>query len=184
MAKFTGWKKRYSYLDDYKKGLDGKYVYYGRHHILQGGTPKLRNYQWILGLTGALALALFIAGGFLNTGILWSVWYVVLPYALEAVCIFLFLWKAVTLLLEKYPVKSYIYKKTVPWFSPVAWILCVIEGISLIASGICMGVHTELTNLVPAVVYMILKLLTAALCLVFLRMQKGFVWEEDPSEEL
>ena len=88
MAKFKGWKNRYSYLDDYKKGIDGKYVYYGRHYVYQGELP-LNRYKWMLGGVDLFLAALYIAGGFQDAGILWSRWYVVVPYALEVVAVFL-----------------------------------------------------------------------------------------------
>ena len=107
MAKFTGWKKRYSYLDDYKKGIDGKYVYYGRHYIFCGDSRELRIYKWTLGITDILLTALFVIGGLMDGGAIWRAWYVVIPFALEVVALFMLIWKSFSLLLEKIPVKAY-----------------------------------------------------------------------------
>ena len=66
MAKFQGWKKRYAYLDDYKPGIDGKYVYYGRHQILKGGRTDWKNYRWLMGTASAVLLALLVITGFIG----------------------------------------------------------------------------------------------------------------------
>ena len=97
MAKYKGWKKRYSYLDDYKKGMDGKYVYYGRHYIYQGDLP-INQYKWMLGITDILLTVLYVVGGVQDAGIIWSKWYVVVPYAAEVLALFLLIWKSISLI--------------------------------------------------------------------------------------
>ena len=185
MAKhFSGWKKKYSYLDDYKKGLDGTYVYYGRHHVFQGSPEELRRYKWILGITDLLAAALFIGSGIMDGGAIWSTWYVVIPFALEVVTIFLLVWKTITLLFEKNPVKSYIYKKTVPWFQPLSVLLMVFAGLSVLLTGLCMILKSSFVKPTGCIYYMILQLAMAVLAFVFFRWIKRSAWEEDPSEEM
>lgn len=183
MAKYQGWKKRYSYLDDYKKGLDGKYVYYGRHHVFQGTDQQLRRYKWILGLTCLLSAVLFVLGGLMDAGAIWSSWYVMIPFALEVLAIFLLIWKTVTLLFEKHPVKSYIYRKTVLWFKPLGWIIMIVALLSICMAALCMILNPETVKTTGCILYMVLQLAMAALAFVFLRLTGGYTWEEDPSEE-
>lgn len=183
MARFTGWKKRYSYLDDYRKGMDGKYVYYGKHYIFCAGADALRTYKWLLGLADLLVIGLFIVSGLMDAGAIWSTWYTVVPYALEAVCVFIFAWKTISMLLEKVPLKAYIYKKTVPWFRPVCLILAVIALISLCGALICMLVKSAYVKTAGCIIYMVLQLVLAAGCAVFAGVLKKYNWEPDPSEE-
>jgi len=184
MAKFTGWKKRYSYLDDYKKGIDGKYVYYGRHYIFCGDSRELRIYKWTLGITDILLTALFVIGGLMDGGAIWRAWYVVIPFALEVVALFLLIWKSISLILEKVPIKAYMYKRTVPWFRPLAWILIAICLLSLIATLVCMLVHPGEIKTQGCILYMVIKFLSAAAAWAFLWRIGKSRWELDPSEEM
>ena len=184
MAKFTGWKRRYSYLNDYKKGMDGKYVYYGRHYIFKGDSRELTRYKWILGITDVLLAALFVIGGLTDAGAIWNTWYVVAPFALEVICIFLLIWKSVTLITEKVLVKEYIYKKTVPWFRPLLCILTAVCLLSVIAAVVCMLSLPDRVKQTGCILYIVIKVLTAAVAVISLRLQQKNGWELDPSEEM
>lgn len=182
MAKYKGWKNRYSYLDDYKKGMDGKYVYYGRHYIYQGELP-LRSYKWMLGITDILLTALYIIGGLQNAGVLWSRWYVVLPFAAEVVAIFLLIWKSLSLMFEKVPVKAYIYKKTVPWFRPLGLIQAVLSGLSVIGTVVCMAANPQEVRITGCIIYLVIKVLMGVIGVLFANRIRQYPWELDPSEE-
>lgn len=182
-VRFTGWKKRYSYLDDYKRGMDGKYVYYGRHYIFEGTQQELRRYKWILGITDLLLAALFVVGGCLDAGAIWNSWFVILPFMLEAISIFLLLWKTITLMMEKSPVKAYLYKKTVPWFKPCGVILIIACLLSFCMALLCLLLNPELVHLVPCIFYLVIKLVMAGIGYVFLRLTGKASWILDPSEE-
>lgn len=184
MAKFPVWRRRYSYLDDYKKGLDGKYVYYGRHYVFSGDSKDVRTYKWTLGITDIVLAVLFLIGGFLEAGALWRTSYVIVLYAIEALALFILIWKSVSLILEKVPVKAYMYKRTVPWFKPLAWILIVVCLLSLIATLICMQVFPDEVRTQGCIIYMVIKFLTAAAAWVFLRQIGKSSWKLDPSEEM
>lgn len=183
MAKFKGWKNRYSYLDNYKKGMDGTYVYYGRHYIFKGTAAELKKYKWTLGLADLLMLALFIVSGCLEAGVIWRSWYVVVPFAIEAIAVFLLIWKSLTLMMEKNPVKEHLYKKSVPWLKPAACILLGACVISACTTGLCMILNPEGIKLAGCVIYIILKLVMAAGSYLFIRILSGYEWELDPSEE-
>ena len=183
MAKFKGWKNRYSYLDDYKKGIDGKYVYYGRHYVYQGELP-LNRYKWMLGGVDLFLAALYIAGGFQDAGILWSRWYVVVPYALEVVAVFLLIWKTLSLIMEKAPVKAYIYKRTVPWFRPLGIILAVLTAFSVIGTVVCILLHPEEVRVTGCVIYLVTKVLMGCTGVLFANQVRKYEWIPDPSEEM
>ena len=184
MAKFTGWKKRYSYLDDYKKGMDGKYVYYGRHYVLKEGSPSFTGYKWILGIMDFLLTALFVAGGLIDAGAIWRTWYVVAPYMMEVLALFFLVWRSFKLLFEKMPVKEYIYKKSVPWLTPLNIILAIVCLLSAVAALICLLTLPEEVKLSGCIVYIVIKLVSAALSLISIWLRKSYVWEPDPSEEM
>ena len=184
MSKYTGWKKRYSYLDDYKKGVDGQYVYYGRHYIYKGSGFSLKQYKCMLGLLDLLLAALFIAGGFQNGGVIWSTWYVVVPYAVEAVVIFLMLWKTLSVVIEKVPLKAHIYQKTVPWFRPLSFILAVIALISLLGTVLCLILRPDEIRLTGCIIYIAIKAVTACTGILFAGRINTSDWEPDPDEEL
>ena len=184
MAKYTGWKKRYSYLDDYKKGMDGTYVYYGRHYLFQGTDRGLKRYKWILGLADLLLAGLYIVSGCMDGKAIWSMWYVILPFAAEAVAIFLLIWKSLTLIMEKQPVKAYLYKKSVPWFQPVSVILMIACLLSICATILCMLLHPEDVRISACILYLVLKLLMAGISFALIKVVKQNSWELDPSEEM
>ena len=184
MPKYRGWKNRYSYLNDYKKGLDGKYVYYGHHYIVNGGSPACRNYKLILGITDILLIALYIISGLMDAGRIWNTWYVVIPFAIQVIMIFLLAWKGLTFIIEKYPVKEYICKKTVPWFKPCAVILAAVCLLSICMTALCMILENEGIRITGCIIYMITVLIMAAVCVVFIKLTNAYKWEPDPSENI
>ena len=184
MAKYSGWKKRYSYLDDYKPGMDGKYVYYGRHYIFQGTGSELKKYKWTLGLADFVFLALFIVSGIMDAGAIWRSVYVIIPFMVEAIAIFLFIWKTLTMIVEKNPIKAYLYKKSVPWFRPTMMTLVIACLISICMTILCMLLTQEGIKVTGCILYMLLKLLSAAAAFFLFRHLAGCKWELDPSEEM
>ena len=184
MAKFQGWKKRYAYLDDYKPGIDGKYVYYGRHQILKGGRTDWKNYRWLMGTASAVLLALLVITGFIEAGAYWRQWYTNLTYALKAIAAFLVIWKTLTLITEKYPVKQYLYAKSVPWYRPCAVITIITGVLAAAAALVCIIINPEGTLISGCVIETVLNLLTAAAGVVMYIMLGKYEWEEDPSEEV
>ena len=184
MAKYKGWKNRYSYLDDYKPGLDGKYVYYGRHYVLEGGRERWRSLQWLMGGTSALVLALLIVTGILDAGAYWSMWYTNLTYMFKVIAAFLIIWKSLALITEKYPVKQYIYKKTVPWYKPCACLIAVTGALSAVAAFICILSKPEGMILSGCILEVVLNLVTAACGVILFIMLKRYLWEPDPTEEV
>ena len=182
MAKYKGWKKRYSYLDDYKKGMNGEYVYYGRHYIYQGDLP-IRKYKWLLGITDILLAVLYIVAGLQDAGVIWNRWYVVLPYAAHVVVVFLLIWKCLTLIFEKVPVKAYMYKKSVPWFRPLGLILAVICALLIIGTVICMAVDPEQVRMTGCIIFLVIMVLMGVIGVLFADRVRKYPWELDPSEE-
>lgn len=183
MGKYTGWKKRWSYLDDYKKGMNGEYVYYGTYYNFEGTSGELRKYKAILGTTDFIVLALFILGGLMDAGRIWNTWYVVVPFALEAVSIFLLLWKTITLITERSPIKTYIYRKSVPWFRPLAWIVGITAGISLVMTLVCMLVNPDYVKITGCVLYMAIKAVMIACIIIFLKLISKYRFTPDAAEE-
>jgi len=184
MARFQGWKKRYSYLDDYKPGMDGKYVYYGRHYILEGGTDAWKKYRLMLFISSALLMALFVVSGVIEAGVFWSLWYTNLPFALKAIASFLFVWKAIALAIEKYPVKKHIYQKSVPWLKPCAVIVAAISVVYAVTTVICILTNREGILLSGCIIEIVLNLAAAAAGVILFKMFDRFKWDMDPSEEM
>ena len=185
MAKvqYKGWKNRYAYLDDYKPGIDGKYVYYGKHFVLEGGTQSWKSYRLLLFSAAGIFLALLIITGLLEAGTYWRQWYTNLSYAFKVVSTFLILWKSVALAAEKYPVKAHVYKKSVPWYKPCAVISVITGGLSAIAAVICiLAVHEGLI-MSGCILEIVLNLITAAAGVELYRLLDKYVWMNDPSEE-
>ncbi len=183
MKKYTGWKKRWSYLDDYKKGMNGQYVYYGTYYNFEGSSSEFRRYKMILAMADLLLLALFILGGLMDAGRIWNTWYVVIPFALEAISIFLLLWKTITLIIEKSPIKTYIFKKSVPWFKPLAWITGITAGLSLITTFICMMVNLDYVKVTGCIFYMVIKAIMIACVIIFIKLISKYEFSPDAAEE-
>lgn len=183
MAKFKGWKSRYAYLDDYKPGIDGKYVYYGRHYVLKRGREDWKNYRWLTGSACILILVLLIITGFIEAGAYWRMWYTNLSYALKVIAAFLIIWKTLTLITEKYPVKKYIYKKTVPWYKPLAVIAAFTGFASAVAALVVIISGPEGMILSGCILELVLNLFTGAAGTVLYLMLSRYLWEPDPTEE-
>lgn len=184
--KYSGRKKRYAYLDDYKKGVDGKYVYYGRHCIVKDNNINIKNYKLTAGIADILLAALFILGGLMDAGIIWSTWYVLIPYMLNAIMIFLFVWKNVSFMTEKYPIKEYMYKKTVMWFKPTLILNIIFEIISVIGTAVCMVVYsgTEYIRMTGCYMYLGTVVVSGIICVLAVKRLCIYKWILDPSEEL
>mgnify|MGYP007102011977 CR=1 FL=1 len=183
MAKYKGWKNRYAYLDDYKPGLDGKYVYYGKHYVLEGGQAQWKNYRILIFSAAGILLVLLIITGLLEAGRYWREWYVNVTYGLKVAAAFLILWKSVTLAAEKYPVKTHVYSKSVPWYRPCAVITVITSVLCFIAALICILTVHEGLIMSGCVLEMVLNLITAAAGVILYKQLKKYVWMMDPSEE-
>ena len=184
MAKFQGWKKRYSYLDDYKPGIDGKYVYYGRHYVLKSGKGDWKNYRLLISGAAVIVLALLVVSGLIEAGTYWRQWYVNLTYALKVIAAFLIIWKCFTLVTEKYPVKEYLYKKSVPWYKPSSVSVAATGLVSAIAAAVCLAAPAEGTIVSGCIIELVLNLLTCAAGIVMFKLVGKYEWEPDPSEEI
>lgn len=183
MAKFQGWKKRYSYLDDYKPGLDGKYVYYGRHYILTPESGSWKNFRLQTAGAAVIALALLIVTGLLEAGSFWRMWYTNLTYGLKVIAAFLIIWKTLTLITEKYPVKQYIYKKSVPWYKPCAVIICATGFLAAAGALVCIVQNPEGMILSGCILELVMNLMTGGLGILMIKILGRYEWVPDPSEE-
>ena len=171
--------KRFDYLNDFVKNDSGTYVYNGSLYRLQGDKKDRSRVNIILKLTCLLSLAFFIVSGCIDAGALWSAWYVVLLFGLEAISIFVMIWKSISFLFEKEPLKEYIYKKTVPWFRPCAFTLALVSLLSVIMTLIYLAVHGSGDRLTECIVYMLLKLFEGAVGAGFFILFKKYIWKDE-----
>ena len=185
---YTGKRKnRFSYLNEYAAGVDGSYIYTGAYYVLEGGAKKRKNVNITLIISCVLFAALFILAGCTNVGgdfmagkFFWNTWFIIIPYALLAVGIFLFIWRAVKLLLEKEPVKKYVYEKSVPWLGPVSMFIFIFALADIAVSFVYLGVVGSYTSLAALILYMAINLFMAALAFVFNKFFKKNTWTESP----
>jgi hypothetical protein len=107
-------KGRRAYLNDFYQDVSGEYQYTGRLRRYEGQLPWRDAARRIGILSGAMALAL-VAVGMLPAPSMVGMgsFYVILPYILELVGVFLSGWSAVRLIGSGEELRSYVYEATV-----------------------------------------------------------------------
>ncbi|MBP3892374.1 MAG: hypothetical protein J6D29_09385 [Solobacterium sp.] len=155
--KETKTTKGKAYLNDFKLNEKGEYEYRGTKHAFH--TPsfsyaqarnRLLLYTTIM-LGCAFGIGLFPAAGTTNT------MYVVIPYTVCLVCCSIFLFRFVSFLMAKDPIRDYLYKKTVVRFPIYLNIIQITAIIALVMEGVYLILH-GFNNMVVATLFYCLGL--------------------------
>ena len=103
--------KRRSYLNDYQQGMNGEYYYTGAYMAFDGSPEERKALNIRMIVISVILAILFIVPGLLDAGKLWNTFYVLIPFALEGVMLFIMVWKMIRLIIKKEPLKEYEYKQ-------------------------------------------------------------------------
>ena len=168
-------KNRRAYLNDYQKGMNGDYYYSGRYMAFDGSAEERRKLNIIsLGLSLILVI-LFIVSGVLNDKGLWNTFYVLIPFAAEAVCLALMIYRIFRLYRNAEPLKEYIYKQTVPGIQGLSMAAAICAAVEIIACVVFMIINKDFVVL-TVVVFLAAKVISAGLLVVYNRYLKSFRW--------
>lgn len=133
--------KRKAYLNDFQLDEQGEYVYQGILHTYQNEHRTYKEscfrqsiYASIMFLC-ALIAGLFPAEGTTHT------FYVVVPYAVCLITLCIFLYKFVSFLFGKNPLRDYIYQKTVPLFPVFLNVLMIMSLIAFFTEILYLFLH-------------------------------------------
>lgn len=128
-------KGRRAYLNDFRQGADGKYVYTGAHYELRPG-EKLPAFRRGLLLFSVLSAASAVARGCNPAGGMLNCFYVIIPYILEVGGVAFTVYAAFSFLLSAYPAREYSFLKTVRRVPSLAGFSAVCAGVGIFVQGI------------------------------------------------
>ena len=153
-------KGRRAYLDDFRRTVDGEYIYIGATYAFQGeqSTRKRGLLRWGILAMGMVACA--IVGGCIRAPGTVNCAYVLIPYAVGILAAFSVLWGYARMAKGGDPLRAYVYEATVLKIPRRAWVAMIgaaatlVGGIVYVASqGFCTDMAADLAFLLmhPAV---------------------------------
>ena len=155
-------KGRRAYLDDFRRTVDGEYIYIGATYAFQGeqSTRKRGLLRWGILAVGMVACA--IVGGCIRAPGTVNCAYVLIPYAVGILAAFSVLWGYARMAKGGDPLRAYVYEATVPHF-PLRTILTAVGG-----GGAILGelIYVILNGVQGLLVGMIVFLVSQAAMLV------------------
>lgn len=167
--------RKYKFLDNFKLGADGKYIYTGDVYTLKGDYKKI--YLIMSALCVLLALCV-IGSGFVNAAGMNNSFYVIIPFVLEVICLFAILWSSVRIIYAGQNVRAYVYEPGISRISSGALALSVFAFIALVGSAVFTVLHGFEEKMLQCIIYWVLELITVPLGIVFNRFVKKMEWEK------
>lgn len=125
-------RKRRAYLEYFHKNAAGEYVYSGGHYTFDGDDKQRKRaitVQWAL---LGIAAALTILGSFLPVPGLTNAWYVLIPYVLSVILVFMAMWSLGEITAGGEPLREYVYEKSVRCLKRRLLIVSVCAGLSFL----------------------------------------------------
>lgn len=171
-------KSKRDYLNDYKKTVNGDYIYDGAEYDYCSKSGKSRK-RWLteMAVLNVLAFICVIVPGFMLVPGMNYCWYVLLPYAAELVLLGYLLTAIIRIAWSKEPVKAWDYdkvianlSKNVKRFLAVIVIALICEIVYLIINGA--GGHT-----VGAVVYLVCHAVSVASMVLMTMLTHDVEWK-------
>jgi len=167
--------RKYKFLSDFKKGPDGKYVYTGAVYSL---TSDYKKANLIISVFGILIALCVIGSGFVNAGGMNNSFYVIVPYVLEVICLFVVAWNTVRIVYAGKKVRAYIYEPAHDRIPDGAVALSVFSAAALTGSAVFTVLHGFEGKMLLCIVFWLLKVLTVCLGIAFYRCFKKLEWEK------
>ena len=167
--------RKYKFLDNFRPGADGRYVYTGDTYTLKGDRKK--SYLIMSLLCAAIAL-LTVGSGFINAAGMNNTFYVIIPYVGEIICMFVILWNSTRIIYAGQNVRAYIYEPCVPRVYSGALALSVFSLIALIGSVVFTVLHGFEGKTLQCIIYWVLKLVTVPFGIALNRFVRKLEWEK------
>lgn len=163
-------KKRWSYIDDFRRTADGEYIYIGPTYCFQGeaGVLKQGVRRWGILAVGMVVCTAF--GGFILAPGTANCAYILIPYVLAFLSACSVLWGFVRLAAGKDPLRSYVYEATVKQF-PLRTILTAAGAAAALVGEV---VYVALNGTEGRTVGMVLFLVSEAAALALALLWRPF----------
>ncbi|MBQ7595578.1 MAG: hypothetical protein IJU45_02810 [Clostridia bacterium] len=171
-------RRRWDYLNDYKNGADGKYVYTGGYYTFSG-TDEERKKAYVLLISQLLITAVFVIGsGCINAAGMSNSFYVILPYILEVASLFALVWNSVKLLKSGKNIKEYNFTSAVKYIAPASLMLGMFAAAGLICSAVFIVLNGFEGGKLLCILYLVFKAVTVVLSFVFRNYYIKLKWEK------
>ena len=167
--------RKYKFLDNFRLGADGKYIYTGDVYSFKGDYK--RAYLIMSAMCVALALAV-IGSGLINAAGMNNSFYVIIPYVLEVICLFAVLWSSSRVIYAGQKVRAYIYEPGIPRIISGAFALSLFSVCSLIGSAVFTVLHGFESKTSKCIIFWALELVTVPLGIALSRFVKKLEWEK------
>ena len=167
--------RKYKYLDNFKLGADGKYIYTGDVYTLKGDYKKIYLKISVL----CVLLALCITGsGFINAAGMNNSFYVIIPFVAEVICLFVILWNSVRVIYAGQNVRAYIYEPGVPRITAGALAISIFAFLALVGSAVFTVLHGFEEKMLQCIIYWILELVSVPVGIALNRFVGKQEWEK------
>ena len=171
-------KNRWEYLNDYQKNESGEYEYKGGVYAFAADDDERRKAYVRLWAALTVTAASCVASGCLSGAGITNTFYVILPYIGEIASLFALMWYHIKLLTKGAEVKAYIYKSTQPKI-PVASMLVAFFAIVGFAMSLVFSFVSHFEDgVLNAVLYLVLKAVSAAASLLYRNKFSKLEWIE------
>lgn len=177
MAEKKMYPRRNDYLKDFYKNLAGEYVYTGAYFEQQGTATEIKACSRKLSVEAiGIALALIFAGCESAAGMT-GCWYVLMPYAVEAIAAFVTVWSLIRMLRAGFSLRAYVYERTVKKLPDQATLLMVFAGVSAAGAIAYLAIHGFEGRLAGALFYLLMKAAQMLLAYDVRRTVSAMRWE-------
>lgn len=175
--KKTSRKGRRAYLDDFRRTVDGEYIYIGATYIFQGEKQARKQGLIRWGLLAAGMVAFAMVGGCIRAPGTVGCAYVLLPYALSILAAFSVLWGYVRLAKGGEPLRAYVYDATVQQFTLRTVLTAVGAAGSVLGELIYVILNGTQGMVLGMIVFLVSQAAVLALALLWRPLGRDMTWE-------
>lgn len=168
---------RKEYLKDFYKNLAGEYVYTGSYFEQQGTETEKKACSRKLALEAVGVALVLILAGCENAAGMTGCWYVLIPYAAEAIAAFVTVWSLIRMLYGGVPLRAYVYERTVKKLPDQAMLLMIFAGASAAGAMTYLAIHGFEGRLAGALFYLLMKATQMLLAHDVRRTVRSMKWE-------
>ncbi len=171
-------RKRWEYLNDYKKDSGGRYVYTGGYYTFSGTGEERKKAYAVLTALLVMISAVVIGSGCINAAGMSNTFYVIIPYIFEVAALFALVWNSVKLLKSGKNIKEYNFSSAMKYISPASVMLAVFAAAGLICSAVFIILNGFDGGTFRCVLYLAAKAADVTLGLIFRKQFLNYKWEK------
>lgn len=170
-------RKRWSYVNDFRRTASGEYIYIGPTYCFQGESHirKQGILRWGILAVGMAVCA--VLGGFILAPGTANCAYVLIPYVLAFISACSVLWGFVRLAAGKDPLRSYVYEATVKQF-PLRTILTAVGAAgALVGEVVYVALNGTQGLAVGMVIFLVSEAAVLIMALLWRPLGRNMKWE-------